>query len=53
LLPQSIVHIAPAVLNIIPLAGHTVSWKTGIAWDDRIADLIRDNFIEMVRENQA
>lgn len=50
LVPQSIVHIAPATLNIMPLKGRMVSWQTGIAWDSRITDLVRDNFIEMVRE---
>lgn len=48
ILPQSIVHIAPATINQIPLSGRCVSWQVGIAWDERIPDLIRDNFIDMV-----
>jgi DNA-binding transcriptional LysR family regulator len=50
LLPQSIVHIAPSDLNILQLKGRALSWQTGIAWDPRIEDGVRDKFIEMVRQ---
>ncbi|MRT05683.1 LysR family transcriptional regulator [Ewingella americana] len=50
LLPQSIVHIAPSDLNIVQLKGRALSWQTGIAWDPRIEDGVRDKFIEMVRQ---
>lgn len=50
LLPQSIVHIAPSDLNIVQLKGRALSWQTGIAWDLRIEDGVRDKFIEMVRQ---
>ncbi|GAB2954522.1 hypothetical protein GCM10011328_25250 [Hafnia psychrotolerans] len=53
ILPESIVHIAPTTINRIPLTGSFVSWKVGIAWDERIADLIRDNFIDMVMSNDS
>ncbi|GBU14066.1 transcriptional regulator [Enterobacterales bacterium] len=48
ILPRSIVHIAPTTINRIPLTGHCVNWEVGIAWDARIPNLLRDNFIEMV-----
>lgn len=48
LLPQSVVHIAPPTLNIMPLSGNHLSWHVGIAWNNAIADLVRDNFIKMV-----
>lgn len=51
ILPESIVHIAPAIINRIPLTGRCVTWKVGIAWDERLPDLIRDNFIGMVRHS--
>jgi DNA-binding transcriptional LysR family regulator len=50
LLPQSIVHIAPSDLNIVQLKGRALRWQTGIAWDPRIEDGVRDKFIEMVRQ---
>lgn len=50
LLPQSIVHIAPSDLNIAQLKGRALRWQTGIAWDPRIEDGVRDKFIEMVRQ---
>nr|CBX71249.1 hypothetical protein YEW_GA25050 [Yersinia enterocolitica W22703] len=48
LLPQSVVHIAPPGINIMPLSGENLSWQVGIAWNNAIADLARDNFIKMV-----
>jgi DNA-binding transcriptional LysR family regulator len=51
LLPQSIGHIAPANLDIVPLKGRTVRWQTGIAWDPRIDDKARDSFIAMLRQD--
>nr|WP_206285937.1 LysR family transcriptional regulator [Yersinia kristensenii] len=48
LLPQSVVHIAPPTMNIIPLSGESLSWQVGIAWNNTIGDLVRDNFIKMV-----
>lgn len=48
LLPQSVVHIAPPGMNIMPLSGNNLSWQVGIAWNSAIADLARDNFIKMV-----
>jgi len=50
LLPQSIVHIAPSDLNIVQLKGRALRWQTGIAWNPRIEDGVRDKFIEMVRQ---
>ncbi|HDZ9830627.1 TPA: LysR family transcriptional regulator [Yersinia enterocolitica] len=47
-LPQSVVHIAPPGMNIMPLSGNNLSWQVGIAWNSAIADLARDNFIKMV-----
>ena len=48
LLPQSVIHIAPPGLNIIPLTGKAARWQVGIAWDAQTPDLIRDNFVKMV-----
>ncbi|MBS0057662.1 LysR family transcriptional regulator [Yersinia sp. Marseille-Q3913] len=47
LLPQSVVHIAPPAINIMPLSGHALSWQVGIVWNNAISDLVRDNFIKM------
>lgn len=48
LLPQSVIHIAPPGLKIIPLTGRATRWEVGIAWDPQATDLIRDNFVKMV-----
>ncbi|EPD8657999.1 LysR family transcriptional regulator [Yersinia enterocolitica] len=53
LLPQSVVHIAPPGINIMPLSGENLSWQVGIAWDDRIQDWVRDNFIQQVMGSVA
>lgn len=50
LLPQSVVHIAPPGLNIIPLTGDATSWQVGIAWDPLITDKVRDNFVQVVKD---
>ncbi|TPG59264.1 LysR family transcriptional regulator [Ewingella americana] len=53
ILPQSILHIAPATVHRLPLTGDSVSWNVGIAWNACIPDKVRDNFIDMVvNENQ-
>ncbi|KAB7896333.1 LysR family transcriptional regulator [Rouxiella sp. S1S-2] len=49
LLPQSVAHIAPPGLHVIALAGEAVQWQVGIAWDPRVNDAVRDNFIAMVK----
>ena len=51
LLPQSVVHIAPPTMNVIALSGNNLSWQVGIAWNNTIPDLVRDNFIKMVIEH--
>lgn len=48
LLPQSVTHIAPPGLNILPLTGSATCWEVGIAWDPQTTDVIRDNFVKMV-----
>ncbi|AHM73992.2 LysR family transcriptional regulator [Yersinia hibernica] len=48
LLPQSVVHIAPSGMHILPLSGHHLNWQVGIAWNSAIEDLVRDNFIQTV-----
>lgn len=48
LLPQSVVHIAPASLPIVPLDGDNTRWQVGIAWEPLIPDYARDNFIAML-----
>ncbi|CAM3568417.1 LysR family transcriptional regulator [Rouxiella silvae] len=50
LLPQSVVHIAPPGLHVMALTGEAVQWQIGIAWDPRINDTARDNFIAMVKQ---
>jgi DNA-binding transcriptional LysR family regulator len=49
LLPQSVVHIAPPGLNIVPLSGGATRWQVGIAWDPRYDDSVRDNFIAIAK----
>ncbi|QGU87179.1 LysR family transcriptional regulator [Erwinia sorbitola] len=53
LLPQSVIHIAPAELNIIPLTGESISWQVGIAWNGNIEDAVRDNFIAGIKAGKA
>lgn len=48
LLPQSVVHIAPPTINIISLSGNNLSWPVGIAWNNAMPNLVRDNFIQMI-----
>ncbi|QLK63625.1 LysR family transcriptional regulator (plasmid) [Enterobacteriaceae bacterium Kacie_13] len=48
LLPQSVTHIAPPGLKIIPLTGSATRWQVGIAWDAQTTDPVRDNFVKMV-----
>ncbi|MBD8163350.1 LysR family transcriptional regulator [Erwinia persicina] len=49
LLPQSVIHIAPPGLNIIPLTGKSISWQIGVAWNACGEDVITDNFIARIR----
>lgn len=48
LLPQSIVYIAPAGVDILPLSGEQTQWQVGLAWDPQRPDALRDNFILQV-----
>jgi len=48
LLPQSVVHIAPAALHMIALDGDNTRWQVGVAWEPHIPDYARDNFIAML-----
>lgn len=49
LLPQSVIHIAPPELTIIPLTGTSTRWQVGIAWNASTDDRIRDNFIAAIK----
>lgn len=52
LLPESVMHIAPPALAMMPLTGASVSWQVGIAWDGRTEDRLRDHFISGVKTRQ-
>lgn len=48
LLPESVVHILPAGVMLVPLEGKHTVWQTGIAWNARIKDPVRDNFLTIM-----
>lgn len=48
LLPESVRYILPSGVNLIALEGEFTTWQTGIAWNARIIDPLRDNFINIV-----
>lgn len=48
LLPESVVHILPAGVTLVPLEGEHTAWQTGIAWNAQIKDPIRDNFLNIM-----
>ncbi len=48
LLPASVEHILPQGVCLHPVTGENSHWQTGIAWDPRIKDPLRDNFLETV-----
>ena len=50
LLPASVVHILPAGVKLLDLAGEHTHWQTGIAWHAQIKDPLRDNFLRLVSE---
>ncbi|TQI79717.1 DNA-binding transcriptional LysR family regulator [Serratia fonticola] len=51
LLPQSIMYIAPAGIDILPLSGEQTAWQVGLAWNPQRADILRDNFINVALDN--
>ncbi|MDH0054559.1 LysR family transcriptional regulator [Pantoea ananatis] len=53
ILPHSVLHIAPPERVIIPLAGKSISWNVGIAWNAGTKNVIRDNFIASIRMHIA
>ncbi|ORM68249.1 LysR family transcriptional regulator [Pantoea rwandensis] len=50
LLPASVVHILPAGVKLLDLAGEHTHWQTGIAWHAQIKDPLRDNFLRLVSD---
>jgi len=48
LLPESVAHILPAGVMLVPLEGKHTVWQTGIAWNARIKDPVRDNFLNIM-----
>lgn len=50
LLPESVRYIAPPHLNVIAQTGKESCWQVGIAWEPTIPNLIRDNFIQLIKE---
>lgn len=52
LFPASVSHILPSEVLLLPLEGEHTHWQTGIAWNPRIKDPLRDNFLKIVQENQ-
>lgn len=50
ILPQSVLYIAPAGVDIQPLDGEHTHWQVGIAWNPALADPLRDNFLNLAVE---
>ncbi|MCS3432823.1 LysR family transcriptional regulator [Klebsiella sp. BIGb0407] len=48
LLPESVIHILPAGIMLVPLEGKHTAWQTGIAWNAGIKDPVRDNFLTVM-----
>lgn len=48
LLPESVRHILPSGVTLIAPEGEYTKWLTGIAWNSRIKDPLRDNFLDIV-----
>lgn len=48
LLPASVANILPQGVSLHPVVGENSHWQTGIAWDPRIKDPLRDNFLDIV-----
>ncbi|WP_294900897.1 LysR family transcriptional regulator [Tatumella sp. UBA2305] len=48
LLPASVANILPQGVSLHPVVGENSHWQTGIAWDPRIKDPLRDNFLDTV-----
>lgn len=48
LLPESVRFILPTGVNLIALEGEYTTWQTGIAWNPRIIDPLRDKFLHIV-----
>ncbi|WP_278248748.1 LysR family transcriptional regulator [Enterobacter ludwigii] len=48
LLPESVRYILSSGVNLIALEGEYTTWQTGIAWNSRIKDPLRDNFLNIV-----
>ncbi|WP_431223087.1 LysR family transcriptional regulator [Serratia sp. L9] len=53
LLPQSIMHIVPAGVDILALSGEQTEWQVGLAWDPQRPDALRDHFIQVALEMAA
>lgn len=53
LLPNSIMHIVPAGIDILPLSGEQTAWQVGLAWNPQRPDGLRDNFIEVALQATA
>lgn len=53
LLPESVRHILPSGVNLIALEGDYTTWQTGIAWNSRIKDPLRDHFLDIVTTPSA
>ena len=48
LLPESVKHILPVGVRLLPLEGEHTQWQTGLAWNAGIKDPLRDKFLAMV-----
>lgn len=48
LLPESVRYILPSRVKLIVLDGEYTTWQTGIAWNPRIKDPLRDIFLNIV-----
>ena len=48
LLPQSVIHILPSQVKLVVLEGAHTTWQIGLAWNSKIEDSIRDNFVKTV-----
>lgn len=51
--PASISNILPAGVRLMPLATKQICWRIGVAWDPKITNRLRDDFLQIICDNDG